>query len=132
MNNIQIYFLQEESIMKRNGTNARNAFEHFLSKEEHKESKILGSITMLAKWPINHVEEKESIKSHSNVKYVANSFLHTEPKEKSVMERNTKNARFVTESSVEENTHEESMINHISVRSVITYFTLYNLVALIF
>ena len=44
------------------------------------------------------------------MKYVANSFLHTEPKEKSVMERNTKNARFVTESSVEENTHEEFMI----------------------
>ena len=65
---------------------------------------------MLAKWPINHLEEKESIKSHSNVKYVANSFLHTEPKEKSVMEKNTTNARFVTESSVEENTHEESMI----------------------
>ena len=48
LNYIQIYFLQEESIMKRNGTNARNAFRHFLSKEEHKESEIQGNITMLA------------------------------------------------------------------------------------
>ena len=55
------------------------------------------------------MEEKESIKSHSNVKYVANSFLHTEPKENSVMERNTKNARIVMKISGEENAHEESM-----------------------
>ena len=82
--------------MKRNGTNARNAFRHFLSKEEHKESEIQGNITMLAMWPINLLEEKESMKSHDNVKYVANSFLDIEPKEKSVMERNTKNARIVT------------------------------------
>ena len=110
MKNIPINFLQEESIMKRNGTNARNAFRHFLSKEEHKESEIQGNITMLAKWPIYHLEEKESMKNHNNVKYVANSFLHTEPKENSVVERNTKNARIVTEISVEENTHEESTI----------------------
>ena len=110
MKNIPINFLQEESIMKRNSTNARNVFRHFLSKEEHKESEIQGNITMLAKWPIYHLEEKESMKNHDNVKYVTNSFLHTEPKENSVVERNTKNARIVTEISVEENTHEESTI----------------------
>ena len=49
------------------------------------------------------------MKSHNNVKYVANSFLDTKPKEKSVMERNTKNARIVTKISIEENTNEESM-----------------------
>ena len=49
------------------------------------------------------------MKSHNNVKYVANSFLDTKPKEKSVMERNTKNARIVTKILVEENTNEESM-----------------------
>lgn len=49
------------------------------------------------------------MKSHDNVKYVANSFLDIEPKEKSIMEMNTKNARIVMKISGEENTHEESM-----------------------
>ena len=49
------------------------------------------------------------MKGHNNVKYVANYFRNTEPKEKSIMERNTKNARIVTKVSIEENTHEESM-----------------------
>ena len=47
--------------MKRNRTNARNAGRHFLAKEEHnKESEVQGNITMLAIWPINMFEEKES------------------------------------------------------------------------
>ena len=112
--------------MKRNGTNARNAFRHFLSKEEHKESEIQGNITMLAMWPINLLKEKESMKSHDNVKYVANSFLDIEPKEKSIMERNTKNARIVMKISGEENTHEESMKSDKSYecKCAITYFIL--------
>ena len=36
LNNIQIYFLLEDPIMKRNGANARNVIRHFLSKEENK------------------------------------------------------------------------------------------------
>ena len=37
LRDIQICFLQEESIMKRNRTNIRNAGRYFLGKEEHKE-----------------------------------------------------------------------------------------------
>ena len=48
LKNIQICFLQEKSILKRNHTNARNAVGQFLTKEEHKESEIQGNITMLA------------------------------------------------------------------------------------
>ena len=80
MNNIRISFLEEESIIERNGTNARNAFRHFLSKEEIKEPEIQRNITMLAMLPINLLEEKESMKKHKNVKYVAYSVLDTESK----------------------------------------------------
>ena len=44
------------------------------------------------------------MKIHDNVKYVANSSLDIEPTEKSMMERNTKNARIVMKISGEENT----------------------------
>ena len=40
LRDIQICFLQEESIMKRNRTNVRNAGRYFLAKEEHKESVV--------------------------------------------------------------------------------------------
>ena len=38
--NIQIYFLQEEFIQKRNRANAKYAGRHFLAKEEHKDSVV--------------------------------------------------------------------------------------------
>ena len=40
LRDIQICFLQEESILKRNCTNVRNAGRYFLAKEEHKESVV--------------------------------------------------------------------------------------------
>ena len=49
--------------MKRNPTNVRYAGRYFLAKEEHK------------------FRETAMMNNHRNVKYVADSFLHAEPKE---------------------------------------------------
>ena len=70
------------------------------------------------------------MRSHDNVKYVANSFLDIEPKEKSIMERNTKNARIVMKISGEENTHEESMKSDKSYECKI-YHNLFHIVKVV-
>ena len=50
---MQIYFLQEEFILKRNHTNARYAGRHFLAKEEHKDSAVSVKRNYFERNPIN-------------------------------------------------------------------------------
>ena len=73
------------------------------------------------------LEGKGIYEKPKNVKYVANSFLDTEPKELPIMERNTKNARIVMNCSVEENTREESMKSEKSKECKKCHFILYKL-----